>query len=1440
MFIELSRTFHQLLARAESQPSNVEILFPTGESLTWHDLLSEFRVVILSEAGSGKTEEIRNTARRLRKEGKAAFFIRLEHVVRDFQSAFEEGTHEEFEDWIASDSEGWLLLDSVDEARLRHPGDFEAAVRSLGVLLRSAKQRVHVVITGRTPAWRPKTDLAMCEKHLAFSISSRSETSETPESGCEYEIREKGPTEAPQVSVFMIVAIDDLSSRQVEIFAKAMGIADSRLFLDAVERADAWPFTSRPLDLEELIDFWKDHGRIGRRLELMKNSIARRLSERDQGRADARPLSSERAYLGAKRVAGACTLAQEPTIRVPDGSSNLNGLPIKTILTDWNDVECATLLARPIFDEAIYGTVRFHHRSVREYLTAEWLSDLLKQETSRRKIEELLFREQYGLEVVVPATRPILPWLAIFDEKIRDRVRRIAPEVLFEGGDPSQLPFETRRRILRQVCDQLASGASGRAMTDRDAVQRFSNVDLAEEIKELLRKFEANDDVLWFLLRMVWQGEIKGALPESMRIALSCNASRHARMAAFRVVSAFGTESEMAALRHGFKCETAPLDRDVLAALLEDSEPTLAILDWLFECLRNAEPKERYRVDDLSWKVGEMVDRADDSILLPFIRRANFLLEEVPVVERRHCEISDKYAWLLSAAGKAVRRLVISQNEAVLEPSCLAVLHKLPIAQQYNLDETGGDTKVDLAAQVAGWSKLNLALFWYLVEHERKWIDHAKHERLTDWWSASIWSSYVQFVPSDFPLVLRDVVTRSLPDDKLVALSLAFKLYSDSGRQPVLRNQLKKAVLGDVTLSSRLAELLRPPRRSAESAKYKRMEADWKRKSEKAKLTKQENRNNWREYITKNIERLREPRLERPDDISRAQHYLHEEMRTASHGSSTWTEGKWQFLVGEFGPDVARAFRDGAVAYWRRYKPKLISEGAPGNSIDFSTIFGLTGLAIEARELAGWPNALNEAEAELAFRYAMRELNGFPPWLPRLFAKYPDVITRLSLHEIEYELATETEEVESHYLLSDLAFSGEWFWQSIGQKLCEAVASNEPNNLSNLDHILNVIQGSTSVSDERIARIASEKTVSLGRSDHVARWFAVWSGVEPDGAIAALKARLDSIANDEERKLFAVIYVTVLLGGRRHSGSRVREAYRTAHHLKVLYLLMHQYIRRVDDTDRTKGGVYSPSIRDDAQEAREQLFSLLKEIPGKEAFLAIDEISRLHPNERSRPWFQLQAKTKAEHDADSLPWTPSQVREFAEDHERTPTNHRDLFDLAAMRLRDLKDDLETGDSSVASMLQKVDDEIEMRKYIGNWCRQCSRGRYSIPQEEELADAKRPDLRWHGVGFDAPVPIELKLADNWTGPQLFERLKVQLCDDYLRDTRSRRGIYLLVYLGKKTSWDLPNSKDSADFSGLTSALMEHWSQIAGSFPGIDEILVIGIDLTKRSRAPRLVI
>lgn len=1424
-FIPLDRTFHDLiLEKRADDDAGLARTFGRHEALRWPDLLREHRVILLSEAGSGKTAEIRNVASSLRRDGKPAFFVRIEHVTQAFEDAFEEGSFDEFSGWLASGEEGWLLLDSVDEARLRDPKDFERAIKKLGRLLSAVLQRVHIVITGRTTAWRATTDLLLCRKELPYHPAEIAVDEEASADNAQEIATKNTDAKTSPTAPFRIVALDDLHGSQIDTFLRGKGVKDSRGFCDAVERKDAWSLTTRPQDLAELVEFWKDHQRIGSRLELIQSSIARRLEERDQNRSEVRPISIERLRLGARLVAAATTLAQESAIRVPDGADNARGIPIREVLTDWDDVDCATLLSRPIFDEGIYGTVRFHHRSVREYLTAEWLHTLIVDEGSRARVENLFFRSQYGIEVVVPTMRPVLPWLAVLDERILARVCRLAPEVIFEGGDPSQLPGETRSNILRQACEQLAQPAHGRSLTDYAAVQRFANDDLTGDIKALLAKYGDDDDIAWFLLRMIWQGEIVGLAAEAKRFALGSRA-KYVRIAAFRALAIVGSEADRTEVRRAFLAEDGEIDRDWLAELISGLPSDEQAVAWLLEALERTPAKKQFDVDNLMDALSQLASEWPLSLLPRFVTGLHALLDKPPVIERRFCEISERHAWLAQAAAQSILRLVEARDRSALEPTVLSTLRKFSIAEEY-CEHEFRDIRGNLGKCVVEWPALNYALFWQSVVETRAELDAKRGERLTDYWHVGISGRFWAFGHDSFESICEDIAARPQLDDKLVALTLAFAIYRENGRPAAWRAKLKRLANSEAELKSALDHLQHPP--ASGRQEWKREEARWKKRAARQAERQEANKRAWHEYLDANVEALRNPG--NAGVLTNAQLYLLERMRGRSNGPDKWSEGHWRSLIPEFGEEVARAFRDGAVRFWRGYVPQLLSEGAQANSTPFCVIFGLTGLSIEAREEPSWLRDLSRKEAEVATRYALRELNGFPSWLPGIYVTHSETVIDLVITEIDHELANQNPESESHYVLHDASWSGNWMWDQLAP-LILARLRKPPKSIGNLRYMLSIVQGS-SLDDSAIAKLAAQKAKSSRNFTTAPMWFAMWVGVEPAVGIPALAARLAEIKGESNQTLFAMRFITALIGGRRESRNS-RQAYRTVEHMKALYLLMHDYVRQKEDIDRAGRGVYSPGLRDDAQDARDALFSFIRETPGKEAFLALIDISRAHPTETARPWMAFHAKEKAARDADSPAWSPRQVRDFHDRRERTPGNHRDLWYLAVDRLHDLKYDLEEGDASIASILRPIVQETEIRKFIGNWCRERSGGRYVIPQEEELADAKRPDLRFHGVGFDGPVPAELKLADKWTGPHLFERLEIQLCGDYLRDRRSSRGIFVLVYHGTKPSWDLPNGKRAENFGALIEALQDHWMVLMPQFPGIEDIKVIGIDLTKRS-------
>src|SRR5438105_6069321 len=125
--IELNRTFWPLGDGEEYDPDTLREKARFGLHLMhWSDLLTMTRVVILAEAGTGKTHELRETARRLRREGKAAFFCHIEDLATDgLEKALSEGNGEEVRNWLAGDHSAWFFLDSVDEARLTNHRYFQ-------------------------------------------------------------------------------------------------------------------------------------------------------------------------------------------------------------------------------------------------------------------------------------------------------------------------------------------------------------------------------------------------------------------------------------------------------------------------------------------------------------------------------------------------------------------------------------------------------------------------------------------------------------------------------------------------------------------------------------------------------------------------------------------------------------------------------------------------------------------------------------------------------------------------------------------------------------------------------------------------------------------------------------------------------------------------------------------------------------------------------------------------------------------------------------------------------------------------------------------------------------------------------------------------------------------------------------------------------------------
>ena len=263
--------------------------------------------------------------------------------------------------------------------------------------------------------------------------------------------------------------------------------------------------------------------------------------------------------------------------------------------------------------------------------------------------------------------------------------------------------------------------------------------------------------------------------------------------------------------------------------------------------------------------------------------------------------------------------------------------------------------------------------------------------------------------------------------------------------------------------------------------------------------------------------------------------------------------------------------------------------------------------------------------------------------------------------------------------------------------------------------------------------------------------------------------------------------------------------------------------------------MYSPGLRDDAQEARERLFNLLSEIPGKETYIALTELIEEHPHPRFRASMARRAHDCAEQEGDLEPWTPKQVGEFSANLTRTPETQRQLFDLTVARVTDLKNWVECGNDSPYRTWQKADDELEIRNLVAGWLNQNWGNPYTVAQEPELANRQRMDIWLQNEKVPSPVPIELKLLDkNWSGPDLCRSLRDQLAGDYLREATGGCGLMLLIWQGSKPGRRWRIDGQVVGIPDLPKALKGYWDTIANSFPNVAAVDVVMIDFTRRGK------
>jgi len=1219
-----------------------------GELTTWEELFYDYRVVILAEAGAGKTYELEWAARHLSDRGRAAFFIRIEDLTNSFETAFEVGTAEAFAAWLDGADEAWFFLDSVDEIRLTEARAFEQALRSFASRVGLAGQRAHVYVSSRPYAWRPQRDRALLEELLPFDnqtteLSRQASNASVTDTQVLSDGYSATTTENP-LPALQLYQLTSLETEDIRTFAEYSGVSDTTLFLEELERGNLFPLARLPFDLRDLIGTWNVEHALANRLTILQESVRRQLS---QAASNIPSLTLPRMEEGAQLLALCVVLTGVSNLRL-QGTATDEAIQPGDLLKDWSPLELSTLLTSGIFGEPVYGEVRFRHREIRELLAARWISNRLGSEANRSHIDQWLFRSRYGTTVLSSRLRPLLPWLILFDGAIRDRIIAEYPEVVLEGGDAAALPLTAREETLSRVIEHITDVTSSLQGLDNSAIVRIARPDLEPLTLKLIEKHVGNDDVMFILGRLVWQGKMSQCVEPLASIASDPARGVYARLVSVRAVASLAGVGRFLQLWQAILSAEGSIPRVIFAELVAHAPPLLESLDLILKTLSRSSKQERYDSTGLAINLAEFVQRLDlteqpdpADLLHRFADGLLAYLKREPHFERGECSVSKAFHWLMPIALQCIEQLIKRRAPAALSPTSLAILAAVPALMDWHGEEIQGE-KQTLAALIPEWHELNDALFWWTVAECRGQKAQTGQSLKDDWpvtWPGHFWA----FDAASFPRTLAWIQERPLVDDQYVALARAHRTYTENGKPQPWHDQLLTATGHSPALQATLQIMLNPSPDPA-TLQYQTQERRYQQQHARRQAKE---RKEWDAFVADlkaNPAIVRRSPVLQANEISSIQAHLLEHIREG-RGLSKRSEGSnWTVLIPEFGSEVAEAYRDATTGFWRGYQPRTRSEGAAPNSIPYAVVFGLAGLDIEL-ENEDAVTRLSDAEVESAMRYALWEINGFPRWFEALYRLHPAAAAKILSPEIEWELSTSVAAQPSYYVLHDLVYHAPGLHADLASTLYRWLSKYQVLNHDCLRYS-RVIMTAGGIQAADIAVLATEKLADPATPlEQRPVWHAIRTDVDPTRSLPALKVLVKE-GSAQDNALFGEVFSVALLGGRRDAVQSIG-TFKMPSYLKDLYLLVHGVVRVADDLDRTGKGVYSPTLRDDAQDARERLFSLLSELPSEMTYRAILELADIHPAPHFRAYMRSCARQRAIADGDMQPWRVAQVARAA-------------------------------------------------------------------------------------------------------------------------------------------------------------------------------------------------
>ena len=1400
-YIELNRTFAELTDEELGESNELLIKYlRSKKTYSWHELLDNFNyIVILGEAGSGKTKELENRCRILSEKEEYAFFCKIESLaeVDNFRKTLRNQEEQKiFDNWIEDDKIGFFFLDSVDEARLKEKS-FEEALRHLSISMPSKKfLRTKIIISCRASDWKARFDKVTFQKFLPAFLERKEENelekkTLLKDSDFSPQSHEQTKTETQKIEV-SIFTLKPLNMEQVKTFVKYIGADNYDNLINTINENNYWHLVERPQDVEWLSNYWKDNKKLDSYLKLIQHNVDKKLQEFDTTRPKIGEVSMELLYEGAEKLASAIILCKKSFIALPDEytikSLLENSINPKEILKDWESNKINNLLSRGIFDEATYGKVQFHHRAVVEFLTANFFKDLINNKSPKPGIFDLLFGDSFGEKVIKPYMQPIVAWLSLLDNEVLSKVVKEFPEVLINYGNPSSIDESIRKRILINYCEKYKDFQTSDIGFEDVSLRRFVSLSFEIVIIGLFKEYVDRLHIKILLIRLIGEGKLKRCKDILFKTVLTATEKVSVRMWAMESVVKLDDEDTCNNIVKYFMANVGRLPFQIEGFFIELFYPNKLTLNQFIDFVQASEP---------NWnKSGESVPGCIYKIVnynFPNDKLEEFLTGLINIINAKITNPLNQsrnrlynYRKICETIPIIVIKLLEIKEKTVLEinliDDALEILSKLDLHSSYFHLE-----KEKIRQLISFLPKIKRNVFFGKLKKNKENIKYLSEFSYFyhDFWNLNI-------LDSDW--LLNDLLNNKI-NNKHIILDALLYITRDSQHSKSEYEKIKNAVMGEKDLLEHFNSFMNPPKNRKPDFELEDKRIEKKRKIEARKRFKEN-----RKYLSDNIDKIKDAKA------FNALHFLYEEL--ASQGvRDSLGQTNIETLDKTYGKKIGLAAKEGFKKFWRTYTPPLPHETNSKGSIEYGVLVGLTGIAIELSEDKLLEN-ITEKDAEIAVHYALKELNSFSYWLIDIAKIYPNSVSKILNKCIINDFSASLEENFPDVILRKLSYS-----DKILKKLCSPIilkllGTKKLLNIQILNYSLSIILDTKlSESSEFFGLVKRNAKYNKNKIKYFLPWFGAWLMIDHKNAIKYLEG-LSNKLNLKEADELVLKLCNELYESRDGYRSLNLNIITSINSVKIFLKIVYKHIRREEDTVHYGG--YTPDKRDHAEYFRGRLLDYLISIPGYESYSAIMELSQDPIFSYSKDRFINIAREKAEKESDKIIWNEKDVYSFSTKFSKGINTDEELFYYVFEKLKEIKNHIEIGDKSTRGLFNSNLKETEIQKWIADRLELICSDKISIVREEEVDDFKKPDIR---IRKDKMIiGIEIKISHKYTLQQLSDSLKNQLIKHYLKDVNARHGIFLLIHLHNK-KWINKKTNKKMNIIELTDYLIKESKNIS---------------------------